>query len=110
LGFELRVQLFDPRDEVERRATRTVRIVLVRGRDPEDAEHCIADELLDRSPVPVERRLTRRVVAELNLAKDLGVEPFAEGGGSDEIAEEQRDELAYGRSSRVGIESGAALR
>src|SRR6185436_11596886 len=109
VGFELDIQLVDPRDQVERRATGAVRVVLVRGRDAEDTEHRVADELLDRASMAMQRGLARRVVAELNLAKGLRVEALPERGGPDEVAEEQRHELADLGARRVGREPGAAL-
>ena len=46
----------------ERRADRTLGVVLVRDRRAEDGHHRVADELLDRAAVPLELVAHARVV------------------------------------------------
>ena len=56
-GGERGIELGDGGDEVERRAHRTLGVVLVRdGRAP-DGHHRVADELLDRAAVPFDQPL-----------------------------------------------------
>ena len=42
--------------QLDRRANRTERVVLAHGRHAEDRHHRVADELLDRAAVPLDRR------------------------------------------------------
>src|SRR6185436_19233690 len=108
-ALEVGVQDLDAGNQVERRTACPVGVVLVRGRYPEDTEHRVADDLLDRPAMPMERRLAGRVVAELHLTKNLRVESLAEGSGPYEVAEEHRHELAD-RGGRVGLEPCPTLR
>ena len=82
LGVELDVQVADAGDEVQCGAARSEGVVLMRDRNPEGTEDRVADELLDCSPVTVESAFACRVVAQLNSAKCLRIEVFAERGGS----------------------------
>jgi hypothetical protein len=66
----------------------------VRDRDPEDRHDRIADELLDRPLVPLDDRPEILEVAAHARPQRLGIGRFAEGRGADEIAEENRDDLA----------------
>ena len=77
-----------------RRAHRAQRVVLVRNGNAEDSHHRVADELLDRAAVPLEDRAEVREVAAHARPKRLGIGRLAERGRSDEVAEENGDDLA----------------
>ena len=62
--------------------------------DPEDAHHRVADELLDRSPVPFEHVAGPVEVAEHDAPHLLGVLLLAQPGRSGHVAEEHGDRLA----------------
>jgi hypothetical protein len=60
-------------DQIERAAHRPLRIVLVRRRRSPDRHHRVADELLDRSPIPPDDVGSHLEVAAQQLADRLGV-------------------------------------
>ena len=66
--------LRDPVTDRERRADGPLRIVLVRGRRAEHGHHRVADELLDRAPVPLELGAQASVVRRQHAADVLGIE------------------------------------
>src|SRR5207248_3918972 len=84
----LLVQLCQARLHLGRGADGPERVVLVRGWDAEHGHHRVADELLDRAAVPLERRAHLLEVARHDPANRLGVDPLAAPGGVDDIAEE----------------------
>jgi hypothetical protein len=83
-------------------------VVLVCGRDAEDADDCVADELLDLAPVPLDRRAHRREVPVERRPERLGVDALAELGRSDEVTEQRGDEPPP--RGALGLEPLAALR
>ena len=107
--LELDVQRFDAGDEVERSSACAVGIVLVGDRDAEDAHDGVADELLDRPPVAVQRLLAGREVAKLDAPERLGIESLAERRRAHEVAEEQADELSELGRLGGGLEARPAL-
>src|SRR5205823_10193595 len=76
-----------------RRANGTQRVVLMDDRDAEDGHDLVADELLDRSPVPLDNPAHRFEVAGLDTAERLRI-AVRQGGRVDEVAEENGDRLA----------------
>ena len=76
------------------RPHRSQRVVLVRYRDAEDGDNGVADELLHRSVVALDRRAHRVEVAEHHIADRLGVDALPHRGRARHVAEEQRGELA----------------
>ena len=86
---------------LRRRAHGAQRIVLVRDRDPEDGHHRVADELLDGSPMSLENRAEILEIPAHTGAQGFRIRRLAERGRPDEVAEEDRDDLAllaHGRS------------
>ena len=88
------VQLPDGIAHGERRADRALGIVLVRRRCPVNGDDRVADELLDRAPVPLEDRLRGLEVARHDLPQALGVDPLAERRRARDVAEEDGDRLS----------------
>jgi len=64
------------------------------ARDPEDGEDRIADELLDRAAVSFDRGPHLVEVPVEDQAQGLGVQPLAQLGGVDQIAEQHGHGLA----------------
>ncbi len=69
-------------------------IVLVRHRYAEDGHDRVADELLDRAAVALDRPAGGGEVAVQHAPQRLGVERLRELGRLDEVGEEDRDRLA----------------
>ena len=93
LGIRL-VELRDRRPDLERRADRAFRVVLVRDRRPEQRHDGIPDELLDRPSVALELVLQPGVVGLEHRADVLGVERLGSAREPDEVGEEHGDDLA----------------
>ena len=95
---------------------RAQRVVLVHGRNAEHRHHRVADELLDRAAVPLERLAHRAVPARHQAAQRLGVEPLAELGRVGEVAEQHRHRLPRlgrrraGGSARAGATAARRAR
>jgi hypothetical protein len=66
----------------------------VQDRDTEHGHHRIADELLNRAAMALDRCLHRFEVAGHHLAQALGVKPLAERGRAGHIAEDDSDCLS----------------
>jgi len=66
----------------------------VRERRPEHRHHRVADELLNRSTVPLELGTDPRVVGAEQRLDVLGVELLRTGREADEVTEQTRDHLA----------------
>ena len=90
----LETVLRDRRLHLRRGANRTKRVVLVRDRDAEDGHDRVADELLHRAAVALEDDAQILEVAAHARPQRLGVGRLAERGRADEVAEEDRDDLA----------------
>ena len=84
----------DRRAHLERGANGAQRVVLVRDGDPEDGHHRVADELLDGAAVTLEDRAKILEVAPHPCAQRLGIRRLAERRRTDEVAEEDGDDLA----------------
>ena len=91
--LELLVEHRETGLHLQRRTARSQSVVLVRLGHAEDGEHRIADELLHRAPVPLERTAHLVEVREHQAANRLGIDQLAERRGSREIAEHERCEL-----------------
>ena len=78
-------------------------VVLVDVRKAEDADHGVADELLDGAAVGLDQPCARRVVACAGGVDVLGVGGLGVGGEGDKVAEEGGDDLAL-----LGAAAGAA--
>ena len=70
-------------------------VVLVHGRDAEHRDQGVADHLLDRAAVTLHRLTDGGVEARHHIAQDLGVEPLAQLGRSDHVAEQHGDGLSH---------------
>ena len=84
------------RREVERGPYGAFGVVLLCHRRPPDGHHGVADELLDRPAVALDRRSCGFEVAREQLADVLGVTSLREGRVPDEVGEEDGDEAALG--------------
>ena len=65
------------------------------GRDAEHRDQGVADHLLDRAAVALHRLTDGGVEARHHTAQDLGVEPLAQLGRSDHVAEQHGDGLSH---------------
>ncbi len=85
------------------------RIVLTGDRRAEDGHDCVADELLDRTAKALDLLLHARVIRTQSSAYILGIRLLRRSGESDEVDEEDGDDLALFRCRprRFG-ECGAA--
>src|SRR5262249_32747525 len=90
----------DPHGELElvadreRRTHGPLRIVLVRQRRSEQGQHRVARELLHRAPEALELGANALVVRPQQSIHVLGIERFGARREADEVAEEDRDDLA----------------
>ncbi len=73
----------------------TQSVVLRRNGDPEDRHHRIPDELLHRAAVPLEHDPRTLVVTVHQRAQRLGIGAVADRSRARQVAEENRDDLAY---------------
>ena len=78
-------------------AARTARsrVVLMRRGDAEHRHHRVADELLHRAAVPLDRLRHGVEVAHHDAPERLGVQALAERRGARHVAEDDGDGLAY---------------
>ena len=78
LPLHLLVESLPLLPQLHRRADGSERVVLVQRRDSEDRHDGIADELLHRAAVSLERRPHRCEVPVQHLSERLGIEPLAQ--------------------------------
>ena len=78
----------------ERGANRTLGVVLVRGRRAEERHHRVADELLDGAAVALELGADALVVGTQERFDVLGIHRLRPRGEADEVAEDDRHDLA----------------
>ena len=64
--------------------------------DAEDGDQCVPDHLLDGAAVPLDRRADGRVEPRHHVAQHLGIEPLAQLGRADHVAEDHRGDLDRG--------------
>ena len=84
----------------ERCADCALGIVLVRGRCAEERHDRVADELLDGAAVALELGAHALVVGAQDRLDVLGIQRLGARGEADEVAEDDRDDLAL--ATRVG--------
>ncbi len=94
LELELGAQLSPRVAQVDRRAHRAQRVVLVDLLLPEHADDRVPDEALDPAAVALDDRLAARRVAVEEHVHRLRVEPLGETGRAHEVGEDDADELA----------------
>ena len=90
----LAVQLVDALEHAQARANRALGIVTVRNGRPEDGHHRIADELLQHAPVVLDPALRLRVVELKRFVHVFGIGLRCARGGTDQVDEEDGNELA----------------
>ena len=78
----------------ERRADCALGVVLVRGRRAEERHDRVPDELLDGAAVALELRAHALVVRAQERLDVLRVDRLGPRGETDEVAEDDRDDLA----------------
>ena len=93
---QARGELGHGRDEVERRANRTLGVALGRGRRPPHRHHRVADELLDSAAVAADQRSRELEVARQELTGLLCVASLRRGREADQVGEQHRHETALG--------------
>src|SRR6185369_15967723 len=79
---------------VDGRPNRTQGVVLMERGYPEDRDHRVADELLDRAAVALEDLAHRLEEAAHDRPQRFGVQALAEIGGAGDVGEDDRDHLA----------------
>ena len=99
--LEILVQGAEARLHLQCGAARAQRIVLVRLRDAEDREDGVADELLHRAAVTLERAAHLVEVGEHQAADRLRIEALAHRGRARQVTEDKRCELPALRVRRV---------
>ena len=102
--------------ELQRRSHGTERIVLVHLRHTEDRHHGVADELLDRAAVTLDRGSRRLEVPRHRGARRFRVEPLRARGRADHVAEEHGHrlpllarQLGLGEYGATGVTEAGAL-
>ncbi len=83
------------RHQVERRAHRTLGVVLRRHRRPPHGHHSVTDELLHRAAVQLDQTPTGVEVPRQQLTCFLGVAALGERRVADEVGEQHRDEATF---------------
>jgi hypothetical protein len=95
--------------ELQRCAHGPERVVLVHLRHAEHGHHGVADELLDRAAVTLDRRSSRLEVPRHRGARRFRIEPLGASGRADHIAEEHRYSLPL-LPWPLGLDEGCAAR
>ena len=104
----VRVERFERLADVGGGSNGPERIVLAQAWDPEDRDHGVADELLDRPAVAFDHVACDIEVTTQQRLQPLRVEPFPQFGGSHHVGEENRDGPA-GSSAELGHERCSAV-
>ena len=107
VALELLVQRGDRVAQLGRRPHCAERVVFVQHRHAEDGHGRVADELLDAPAVPLDDRPHGVEEPAEHVPDALRVEPLAELGRADDVAEEHRDDPALRTRDRRG--GGPAL-
>ena len=89
-------------DDAQAGAHGALGVVLVHGRHAEDGDHGVADELLDRAAVGLDRRAGGGVEALQEGVDDLRVVAFGERREADEVADEGGDDATFLGAPRGG--------
>ena len=90
-------------EQLECRPHGPLRVVLLRDRRAPERHHRVADELLDRAAVALNRRPRKVEVAREELSRLLGIPRLGRGGEADEVDEEHGDEPAFGDRRRRAL-------
>ena len=111
LARKIDVHAIESLTHVERRSHRPKGIVFVYRRHAEHRHDRVADELLDRAAVSLDRCLHRIEVTPHHAPERLGIESFTERGRPDDVREDDGDHLPRHSLARLGVEplpAGAA--
>jgi hypothetical protein len=103
----LLVQLGESLESGKRSADSSFGIVFVKDRSPEDRHDRVADELLDRSAVPLEARPKMLVIQNQPGSHVLRIEGASRRGRADDIHEDDGDELSFLRRRSGGCKRGS---
>ena len=98
------VQLLDHRRDPQRAEDRALGVVLVRDRSAVHGHHRVADELLDRPAEPFDLPAHPRVVRREGVLDVLGIGEIEARGELDEVAEQDRHDLAFLASAAAGVQ------
>src|SRR5439155_10992576 len=93
LALQLLVEMLERAAQLLGRSYGAQRVVLVHLRHSEDGHHRIADELLDDAAMPPDRVARYVEVARQDTAQAFGIQPLAESGRADDVAEQHSDRL-----------------
>jgi hypothetical protein len=104
---EALVELVDREGDPKRAQQRSLRVVLVRDGSPVHRHDGIADELLDRAAEAFDLAAHPIVIAGEGPADVLGIGPIGAGRELHEVAEQDRDDLAFLARTRSGPDRGA---
>ena len=94
VATKLRVQVGEHGAHLRGGSHRPQGVVVVDRRDAEDGHHGVADELLDRPAVPLERGAYLLEVPRHHPLQDFRIEPFSERRRVGHVAEQDRHGLA----------------
>ena len=109
-GLQVLVQFGQGTPHAGGGAHRAKCVVLVRTRQAEDGHDRVADELLDLAAVPHDLGRHRGEPALLQFVQRLGIDPLAQCGGADQVAEDDGHRLAHlVRPGRCGTQRRAAV-
>jgi hypothetical protein len=108
--LELLVEGHKTLAHVRRRPGGAKSVVFVKLWDAEHGHHGVADVLLDRAPMALDRETHRLEVAGLHIAERLRVQAFAESCGTRDVAEDHADDLADLSAGRRGRQRPSAGR
>ena len=105
------VQLLDHLQDPQRAEDGAFRVVLVRDGGAEHGHHRVADELLDGAAEPLDlpADAARGTVASVSWTSS-GSARSKRDGELDEVAEQDRDDLAFLASAAAGVQCAAAGR
>ncbi len=115
-GVEFGVDRLEPSPHADRGSERPRRIVLVGRRHAERGHHGVADELLHRAALGLDLLAHAAEVGGHDVAKLLGVQPFAQRGRPGHVGEQHAHDPSFlgrdldrflDRGSTGGAEAGA---
>ncbi len=104
------VELLDHGGDAEGAEDRSLRVVLVRDRGAEHGHHRVADELLDGAAEPFDLAPDPSVIRRERVLDVLGIGEIEARRELDEVAEQDRDDLAFLARAAVGVQRVAAGR
>ena len=93
----------EPLADLRRGSHRAQRVIFAHARDPEHSHQRVADELIDRPAVALDRRAQHHDVAIHHTAQRLRIHPLTHGSRARDTAEQGRHHLAgFPRRGRGG--------